>query len=499
MVSVFPGRLPRGCAPCAFVLALSLASCGGGGSDKGANNQNPTNPSATTRSIAKLAGDAQSATVGAAVASAPSVKVSTSAGAAVSGVAITFAVASGGGGVSGATQTTDANGVATVGSWTLGQTAGANALTATAAGTVSGSPLTFTATGVPATASQLSKQPGDGQTGTAGQNVASPPAVLLRDQFGNAVANVAVTFAVASGGGSVTGGTATTGSNGIATVGSWKLGNAPGVNTLTATAAGSGIAGNPATFSATATAGPPATIAKVSGDNQTATPGTAVPLAPTVRVTDAVGNSVTGAGVTFAAASGGGTVTGGTQTTATDGTAKPTAWTLGATAGANTLTATAAASGVAGSPLTFTATGGGLNVATYAGTWSGTWTNATFASTGTTSIVIAAGASANQLMLSHSGTGTVLGGSGAPLETRTNVPYTASAFTLTTVSTTFGNVTLNVDASGNITGSGTSVPNAAIARWDCTGTITATQIRINFTVTFTGGGTATGTIAVNKQ
>lgn len=499
MFRMFACRSPRGVIPCACVLSIALAACGGGGSTRSSGDQNPTNPPATTRSIAKVAGDAQSATVGAAVAIAPSIKVSTTAGAAVSGVAITFAVASGGGSVTGATQTTDASGTATVGSWTLGQTAGANSLTASAAGTVSGSPLTFTATGVAGAGSQLSKQPGDGQTGTAGQNVASPPAVLLRDQYGNAVANVGVTFAVASGGGSVSGGSATTGSNGIATVGSWKLGNSPGVNTLTATAAGNGITGNPATFSATANTGPPATMAKVSGDNQTATPGTAVPLAPTVRITDAVGNNVTGAGVTFTVASGGGTVTGGTQTTATDGTAKPATWTLGATAGANTLTATAAASAVAGSPLTFTATGGGLDVATYAGNWSGTWTNATFASTGTTSIVIGAGAVANQLTLSHSGTGTVLGGSGAPLETRSNVPYSASAFTLTTVSTTFGNVTLNVDSNGNITGSGTSVPNAAIARWDCTGTITATQIRINFTVAFTAGGTATGTISVNKQ
>jgi len=42
---------------------------------------------------------------------------------------------------------TDASGIATVGSWTLGTTAGTNTLAATAGG-LTGSPLTFTATGM---------------------------------------------------------------------------------------------------------------------------------------------------------------------------------------------------------------------------------------------------------------------------------------------------------------------------------------------------------------
>lgn len=475
-----------------YATLIALVACSNGAGDGGS-----TNPPATTQSVVKSGGDAQSATVGTAVATAPAVRVTNSTGTGVAGVSVTFAVASGAGTVTGAAQTTDATGVATVGGWTLGQTAGANSLVATVSGSVSGSPVTFTATGTAGAATQLSKQAGDAQTGNAGQNVTTAPAVLLRDQFNNPVPNVAVAFVAATGGGSVTAGATTTGTNGVATVGSWRLGNTPGSNTITATATGAGISGNPATFAATGVVGPPAAIAKVAGDNQSGAPGAAVAVAPTVRVTDAAGNNVTGAGVTFNVASGGGAVAGGTQVTATDGTAKPTSWTLGATAGTNTVTAATTASGVTGSPLTFTATGG-LNVATYAGTWTGSWTNTTFGSTGTTSIVIAAGGANNQVNLSHSGTGTVLGGTGAPLETRSNVPYTATAFTLNTTSTTFGNVTLNVDGAGNIVGSGTQVPNAAISRWDCTGTITATQIRLNFTVTFAAGGTATGTIAVNK-
>jgi surface protein len=97
-------------------------------------------------------------------------------------------------------------------------------------------------------------------------------------------------------------------------------------------------------------------IAVVGGDGQSATAGSAVGTAPSVRVTDANGDPVAGVSVTFAVASGGGTVDPTTAViTGADGVAAVTSWTLGATAGSNTLTATA--TGLTGSPLTFTATG----------------------------------------------------------------------------------------------------------------------------------------------
>jgi hypothetical protein len=74
----------------------------------------------------------------------------------------------------------------------------------------------------------------------------------VTDASGNPVSGIAVTFAVASGGGTATGTSRTTDASGVATVGSWTLGAALGANTLTATATGQGLAGNPATFNATA-------------------------------------------------------------------------------------------------------------------------------------------------------------------------------------------------------------------------------------------------------
>jgi len=67
------------------------------------------------------------------------------------------------------------------------------------------------------------------------------------------VAGVHVTFAVATGGGSMTGADAVSNAAGIATVGNWKLGGTAGPNTMTATAAG--LAGSPVTFTATGDAG----------------------------------------------------------------------------------------------------------------------------------------------------------------------------------------------------------------------------------------------------
>src|SRR5438552_6501768 len=103
----------------------------------------------------------------------------------------------------------------------------------------------------------------------------------------------------------------------------------------------------------TGAAGAAATIAANSATSQTAPAGTAVSTPPSVIVKDANGNPVTGVAVTFAVAPGNGTITGGSQTTNTSGVATVGSWTLSATAGPNTLTASS--SGLSGSPVTFSA------------------------------------------------------------------------------------------------------------------------------------------------
>ncbi len=297
------------------------------------------------------AGNNQTATVKTAVAVAPSVTIKDANNNPLVGATVTFAIASGGGSVTGGTAATNASGVATIGSWILGSTAGINRLTASSSGVI-GSPLTFTATGTPDVPQTMTLSAGNGQTATAGTSVPTPPSVLVKDQFNNPVSGVAVTFTVASGGGSLTGGSATTNASGIATVGSWLLGNTAGANSLTATSAA--VAGVTITFTATGTVGPAANIGPSGGNGQSAPAGAAVTTPPSVIVTDAAGNPVSGVSVTFAVATGGGSATGLAATTNASGIATVGSWTLGTTAGPNTLTATSGS--LSGSPVTFTAT-----------------------------------------------------------------------------------------------------------------------------------------------
>ncbi|HEU4569631.1 MAG TPA: Ig-like domain-containing protein [Gemmatimonadales bacterium] len=89
---------------------------------------------------------------------------------------------------------------------------------------------------------------GDGQTAYVDSLVAVAPQALVVDSSGNGVPGVSVAFVVTGGGGSVTGDTVVTDSLGYATVGSWRMGPAPGTNTLEARVAGA----SSGTFTATA-------------------------------------------------------------------------------------------------------------------------------------------------------------------------------------------------------------------------------------------------------
>ena len=147
--------------------------------------------------------------------------------------------------------------------------------------------MTFTATAVDV-AKTIAINAGNGQSATVGTAVATAPSVLVKDQYGNVVSGASVTFAVASGGGTVSPITSlTTNSSGIATVTSWTLGSTVGSNTLTATSTGS--TGSPLTFTANATFG---SLAKFAFSNiGTQTAGAAFSV--TITAQDTYGNTVT--------------------------------------------------------------------------------------------------------------------------------------------------------------------------------------------------------------
>jgi hypothetical protein len=69
----------------------------------------------------------------------------------------------------------------------------------------------------------------------ASQDVASLPAVIVRDQFGHGMAGISVSFAVTDGGGTLRMPDTITSADGIAKLGGWTLGPLPGLNAVTAT------------------------------------------------------------------------------------------------------------------------------------------------------------------------------------------------------------------------------------------------------------------------
>ena len=98
-------------------------------------------------------------------------------------------------------------------------------------------------------ATQMSAKSPSTQAGLDNFAVNFPPSVVVKDAFGAPVSGLAVTFAITAGSGSLTSTTPTTDANGVATVGSWTV--ADGGNSVTASVTGSGVTGNPTTFTAT--------------------------------------------------------------------------------------------------------------------------------------------------------------------------------------------------------------------------------------------------------
>jgi hypothetical protein len=207
---------------------------------------------ATPASITASGNPATAGVVGVPLPTPITVVIKNAGGEPIPEASVAFAVTGGGGSVASGTVLTDTAGKAST-SWTLGPTAGTQTATATVTGLA---PVTFTVTAAAGAASAMTKSAGDAQTATAGTNVPVAPAVKIADQFGNPVAGVLVTFAVASGGGAVAGASANSGADGIARVASWRLGNTVGSNTLTAAASGLATV----TFTATGTVGAAARV-----------------------------------------------------------------------------------------------------------------------------------------------------------------------------------------------------------------------------------------------
>lgn len=165
----------------------------------------------------------------------PVVEVRDGFGSPKSGVQVVFSVSAGGGTLTGSNVTTDAQGRAALGGWTLGLAPGENMVTARLS---NGEVAIFIAQGLAAAITTLeSVSPAD-QSGILGFQVPIIPRVRVRDQLGNAVPNVPVTFAVVGFGDARLSGTVgISNGEGIASPQDWVLGRVNASSTLAATVA----------------------------------------------------------------------------------------------------------------------------------------------------------------------------------------------------------------------------------------------------------------------
>jgi len=223
--------------------------------------------------------------------------------------------------------------------------------TLTISGTISGATFgntTTTATAKVAAAIKILSFRGAKQTAAAGSNLANPIVAQVQDTYKNGVPGVTVNF-TANNGAVPTPSSVVSDANGLA---STTLQLPTTVSKITVTASSTGLKN--ISFVEYSVAGPAASATITSGNNQTASAGTQLPLALTVLVADQYGNPVSGVGVTFDDGGAGGTFSNQNPgVTGTDGTATQ-FYTLPASAGTVTINATAA--GVA-NPAVFTETG----------------------------------------------------------------------------------------------------------------------------------------------
>jgi hypothetical protein len=209
------------------------------------------------------------------------------------------------GSLSGAAVTTGQDGQAAA-LWTLGATVGTQSATATF-GSVTGSPVTFSATATQGPPPQLAIVTQPSSAAQTGQVFPIQPVIQLEDNLGNPIAHggVQVTTAIASGGGTL-GGTTTvaTNNNGVATFTDLSITGSAGNRTLIFAATGH-----------TATTSDSITISGLVPSAQRSTVDAApttveagAPVTITVTALDAAGFPVFGQTVTVSVSGGGNTV-----------------------------------------------------------------------------------------------------------------------------------------------------------------------------------------------
>ncbi|HEU4953263.1 MAG TPA: invasin domain 3-containing protein [Gemmatimonadales bacterium] len=244
------------------------------------------------------------------------------------GVVVTVQISAGGGTLAGTTSaTSDPQGRVAFTDLAIRGSPSTRTLIFAADGFASATALVAVGVGAPAS---IESAAGGGESAVVGTAVATPPAVLVRDADGNPLAGIPVSFKVTGGGGSATGRTPVTGSDGVATVGGWTLGEKAGANTLQATLSGLEVSGSPVVFTGTGTPGPVSAAKSLVVADPAQISASTGTSASTITVTarDAFDNPIAGLAVTLSATGSGNALT---QPAGPTGSAGTTTGTLSAT------------------------------------------------------------------------------------------------------------------------------------------------------------------------
>jgi len=322
-------------------VALVFVACGGdGGSGSGSGA-----PAAVPTTLVPAPSPVLTVAIGTALESVPSVTLKDQYGAGMANVWIQWTPSSGN--IFADSSLTNANGTATSGTWTLGTVSGLQTLTARAG-----------ALSVVAMAANVSPGPMVGLvtvsttvTGVVGSTLSTPASVKAVDKYGNGVPNIFVQFAMWAGNGSITGNRQATNENGIATVGSWKLGPLSGQQSIRAD---DHITGATTMVHATALPAPASQFVVIDGNAQTGQAGKRLCTSPIIAVRDQYGNGIGQIPIVFTPGAGSGTVTeASVVSNAGNGYAAVGTWTL---SGSVTQTLVVTSPAVPGASLTLTAT-----------------------------------------------------------------------------------------------------------------------------------------------
>ena len=281
----------------------------------------------------RVLGDNQSGVVGEALAKPFVVRTQDRGGDPLEGVRVVFEVLTGGGSLSAKIAWTDANGRAES-TLTLGSEPGTNTVQVVAHGTPRVIIFRAEATLLPPPPTTLSIISGDNQAGLTGEPLTNPFVVEVRDENGNPLEGVTVTFAVSAGGGMLSAGAVTTDANGRAGS-TLTLGGDPG--TVTVEASVEGISQSEI-FNAEASLPPPTPTAPsiISSENQEGLTGEPLVDPLVVEVHDQYGDPLEGVTVTFTVIAGDGMLSATTVATDPSGQAETTL-TLGTEPGGYTV------------------------------------------------------------------------------------------------------------------------------------------------------------------